>query len=169
MPLNPRELCISVFSRGLRQLKLMLQKGEAHASERGSDALQLLDAALAPNMHNLAIQAHWAMEGAKLAVARLCGTPYAPVAGEAKSYAELYQRLDATLSALETLPEQALEGALERVIEIEHRGGAMKFTGSQFLLEFAIPSFFFHVTTAYGILRHAGVEITKGDFLGSVG
>jgi uncharacterized protein len=80
-----------------------------------------------------------------------------------------HERLDAALAYLGAIDARDLEGSLDRTIVIEHRGGAMKFTGSAFLLEFAIPSFFFHLTTAYALLRHEGVDVTKGDFLGEVG
>jgi len=169
MPVNARDLSVAVFARGLTNLKALLTKGEAHAAASGMEASALLDAQLAPGMHTLAAQAHWAAEGARLGVDRLIGKATAASAGEARTFAELYDRIDATIAYLAAVGPEELEAGLDRTITIEHRGGAMRFVGSQFLLEFAIPSFFFHVTTAYGIVRHQGVPITKGDFLGPLG
>jgi len=160
------DLSIGVFVRGLTNLKGLLTKGEAHGASRGMDPSALLTAQLAGDMYDLAAQVHWTGEGAKLAVQRLLGDPAAPLAGSAKTFAELHERLDATIAYLRTVDPGALEAGLERTIEIQHRGGTMTFRGDRFLTEFALPSFFFHLTTAYGILRHQGVPLQKGDFLG---
>jgi hypothetical protein len=171
MPLDAHDASVAVFVRGLTSLKSLLMKGEAHASVGGTDPAELLRAQLAPGMYSLAVQVHWAAEGARLAVDRLVGAAVAPPAGEgeAKSFAELHQRIDATVAYLRALEPEKVEAGLGRPIEIEHRGGSMKFVGAQFLLQFAIPGFFFHYVTAYGILRHQGVQVTKGDFMGPLG
>jgi hypothetical protein len=166
MSLKAFDLSAGLFVRGLANLKALLKKAEAHAAASGMDPAELIDAQLAPGMHNLALQVHWAAEGAKLAVGRLLGAPTAPSANEAKSFADMQQRLDTTIGYLGAVAPGDLEAGLTRAIEIEHRGGSLKFTGDQFLVEFAIPNFFFHLTTAYGLLRFKGVEVTKGDFLG---
>ncbi len=166
MPLTAHDLSVAVFARGLTNLKAMLTKGEAYASASGIDPRELLDARLAADMYTLAVQVHWACEGTKLAVARLVGATATPSAGDAKTFAELHEQIDHTIAHLRGPSPDDLEAGLDRVIEIEHRGATTKQKGSAFLLEFAIPSFFFHVTTAYGILRHKGVELTKGHFLG---
>ena len=145
----------------------MLTKAEAHAAASGSGDSALIAAQLAADMNNLGVQVHWATEGANLAMARLLGVaPPVPSANDAKSLADLKQRIDTTITHLSALSPRDLEAGLERVIEIQHRGASKQWSGGEFLVEFAIPSFFFHVTTAYGILRHKGVELTKGDFLG---
>jgi uncharacterized protein len=167
MPLNAHDVSVALFVRGLVNLRLVLSKAEAHAAVSGMNPLELIDAQLAPDMFKLGAQVHWAAEGAKLAVARLLGAAAVPATGEARSFAELFERIDTTITHLRAFAPQDLEAGLARSIEIEHRGGSMKFSGVQFLTEFAIPSFYFHVTTAYSILRFKGVEITKGDFLGS--
>jgi hypothetical protein len=169
MPMSARDLSVGVFVRGLTNMKGFLMKGEAHASANGMDPVDFIKAQLAPDMQSLAAQVHWAGEGARISVDRLLGATAAAPADEAKSFAELFQRIDATLAYLGTIELKELEAGLARTIEIEHRGRSMKFVGSQFLLEFAIPSFFFHVTTAYCILRHQGVQVTKGDFIGALG
>lgn len=161
------DLSVGVFVRGLSSLKVLLTKGEAHASSRGMDPGSLLNAQLADDMYSLAVQVHWAGEGAKIAVHRLLGVAPTPLAEEAKSFAELHERIDATIAYLGTVDPEALEVGLERTIELPHRGGSKAFRGDRFLTEFAIPGFFFHLTTAYGILRHEGVPLQKGDFMGA--
>ncbi len=161
------DVSVAVFERGLTNLKALLMKAEAHASATGTDPGSLLNAQLADDMYNLAVQVHWAGEGAKLAVARLLDVESTPLAEEAKSFAELYERVDATIASLGMADPGALEAGLDRTIELRHRGGSKTFRGDRFLTEFAIPSFFFHLTIAYGILRHEGVPLQKGDFMGA--
>ncbi len=184
MSLNVYDLSAGVFVRGLINLKTQLAKAEEHAAASGSGEAALLDARLSADglvrsvaspapadlhMYTLAGHVHWAAEGAKLAIAHLQGAPAVPAANEAKSFADLHQRLDATIAYLREMAPGDLEVGLDRTIVIEHRRGSMRSTGGQFLLAFAIPHFFYHVTTAYGILRNQGVELTMGDFLGNWG
>lgn len=164
--MNALDASVAVFVRGLANLKALLTKGEAHAAATNLDPLELLHTELAPGMYDLLTQAHWAAEGARIAVARLTGASATPTTDVSKSFADLHRRIDAVVVSLGTARREDLERGLERTIEIEHRGGSLKFVGEKFLLEFAIPSFFFHLTTAYCILRHRGVQLTKGDFLG---
>jgi hypothetical protein len=170
MPLNAHDVSVVLFVRGLTSLKVLLAKGEAHAAAVGIDPADLLGAALAPGMYNLAVQVHWAAESARMAVDRLIGATVAPGASdEAQSFEELHRRVDAALAHLGAVQSDATEAGLTRTIEIAHRGASTRYTGSQFLLQFAVPSFFFHLTAAYAILRHKGVPLTKGDFLGPQG
>jgi hypothetical protein len=104
-----------------------------------------------------------------LAIAQLLGAPSVPAANDAKSFADLHQRLDATIAYLRKIAPSDLEAGLDRTIVIEHPRGSTHSNGSQFLLAFAIPHFFYHVTTAYGILRNQGVQLTMSDFLGNWG
>jgi uncharacterized protein len=161
------DLSVGLFVRGLTNLKGQLAKGEAHAAATGADPASLLHARLAGDMYDLAVQTHWACEGAKLAVARLLGDAPAALADEGKTFAELQGRIDATVAHLRGVDPEALEAGLERMIEIRHRASSMTFLGDRFLTEFAIPNFFFHLTAAYGILRHEGVPLQKGDFMGA--
>ena len=87
----------------------------------------------------------------------------------AKTFEELHRRVDAALAHLGAVQSEATEAGLARTIEVAHRGVSTRYTGSQFLQQFAVPSFFFHLTAAYAILRHKGVPVTKGDFLGPQG
>lgn len=184
MSLTVCDLSARVFVRGLVHLKMLLTKAEAHAAASGSGEAALLDARLAaesrvesvggaaPNdvhMFTLAAHVHWAAEGARLAIAHLLGAPPVPDASDEKSFAELQRRLDVTIADLRDIAPSELEAGLVRTIVIENRRGSMSFSGDQFLLEFAIPHFFYHVSTVYGILRNQGVHLTMGDFLGGRG
>lgn len=183
MTLNPYDLSAGLFIRGLTNLKMQLTKAEEHAAASGSGEAALLEAQLtadgrmpgvsaAPtdlHMYTLAAQVHWAAEGAKLAISQLLGIRLVPDANDAKSFANLQQRLDATIAYLRAIDPSDLEAGLDRTIVIEHPRGSMSANGRQFLIAFAIPHFFYHVTTAYGILRSQGVPLTMGDFLGNWG
>ncbi|RKH63744.1 DUF1993 domain-containing protein [Corallococcus aberystwythensis] len=184
MSLNAYDFSAGVFVRGLTNLKAQLKKAEDHAAASGRGEAALLDARLATeelvrgaaggspadlHMYTLAAQVHWAAEGARLAIAQLLGAPSVPAANDARSFADLHQRLDATIAYLREIAHGDLEAGFDREIVIEHRRGSMRSKGSQFLIAFAIPHFFYHVSTAYGILRNQGVQLTMGDFLGNWG
>lgn len=165
--MNAFDSSVGIFVRGLTSLKGLLTKAEAHASSRGIAPGSLLTAKLSDDMYGLAVQAHWVGEGAKLAVHRLLGIASKPLAEEAKSFAEIHERIDAVIAHLRTIDPDALEAGLARTIEMPFPGGAKAFRGDRFLLEFAIPNFYFHLVTAYAILRHEGVPLQKGDFMGA--
>jgi hypothetical protein len=184
MCLNAYDLSAGLFARGLTNLKAQLTKAEDHAAASGIGETALLDALLAGegpgrdvtsaapadlHMYTLAAQVHWATEGAKLAIARLLGAPRVPAANEAKSFSDLHQRLGETIAYLREIAPSELEAGLDQSIVVEHRPGSMRASGRQFLLAYAIPHFFYHVTSAYGILRNQGVQLTMGDFLGNWG
>lgn len=157
---------VGVFVRGLSNLTSILTKAEAHAAAHGSRQAALIGAQLASDMNDLGYQVHWATEGAKLGVSRLLGsTGPAPLANDATSFAEMKQRIALAIEQLNATSPSELSAGLDRVIELPLGPVPKRFTGSEFLLSFAIPSFFFHLTTAYAILRHQGVALTKGDFM----
>jgi hypothetical protein len=182
MSLNAYDLSAGLFIRGLTNLKAQLTKAEAHAEAGGISESALLNGRLAAgsqmlaitsappadlHMYTLAAQVHWAAEGAMLAIARLTGVPRTPAANDGRSFADLHQRLDATIGYLRGVSPDDLENGLERLIVVDHRRGSMESSGSQFLTAYAIPHFFYHVTAAYGILRNQGVPLTMGDYLGN--
>lgn len=179
MPLNTYDASVGVFVRGLTNLKAQLKKAEDHASATGGEPA-LLDARLATpgtasnapgDLHGytLAAQIHWAAEGAKLAIARLLGTETAPATNVAKSFAELERHVDATIAYLRGVAPAELEAGLEREVVIAHRRGSTGSRGAPFLVAFALPHFFYHLTSVYGILRNQAVPLTMGDFLGNWG
>jgi uncharacterized protein len=180
------ELSAGLFVRGLTNLKAQLTKAEDHAAASGRGEAALLDARLVTeadvrgavrsvpstvptdlHMFTLAEHVHWAAEGAKLAIAQLLGAPAAPADNDAASFANLHRRLDGTIDHLREVARSDLEDGLDRMVLIEHRHGSMRSSGGRFLVAFAIPHFFYHVTSAYGIMRNHGVQLTMGDFLGN--
>ncbi len=184
MSLTAYDISAGVFVRGLTNLKTQLTKAVEHAAATGTSEAALLDARLAGNgsvdgaasyaprdLHGytLAAQVHWAAEGARLAIAHLLGAPAVPAANEPTSFAELQQRLDETIAYFREILPSDLDAGLARTIVIEHLLGSVSASGGQFVLAFAIPHFFYHLTTAYGILRNQGVQLTMGDFLGNWG
>jgi hypothetical protein len=182
--LDAYDLSAGLFVRGLTNLKTQLTKAESHAAASGSGEAGLLGARLATDTgaggvpeagsydlhrYTLAEQVHWSAEGARLAIGRLLGARPVPAPNEARSFADLYQRLDTTIAHLREVDRAELEAGMERPILLEHRHGSVQSTGSRFLIAYAIPHFFYHVTSAYGILRNQGVRLTMGDFLGDWG
>ena len=182
MPLNAHDQSAGLFVRGLTNLKTQLTKAHDFAAASGIGEPRLLNASLAAegkmrgvasdapadlHEYTLAAQVHWAAEGARLAIAHLLGAPRVPATNNAKSFADLHQHLDETIAYLRGITPSDLEAGLNRTIVIEHRRGSMRSSGDQFLFAFAIPHFFYHVTSAYVILRNQGVPLTMGDFLGN--
>ena len=154
------DVSAAVFVRGLMNLKTILTKGEAHGAK--------VTASLVEGMQDLAAQVHWASQGSKLALDRVLGLPQAPAAAaSATTFADLHASIDGAIAHLEAIDPAALDASLDRAIELPIRGRVKRFRGDRFLTEFALPNFFFHLTLAYAILRHEGVPLEKGDFMGS--
>jgi hypothetical protein len=154
------DISAGVFVSGLTNLKTFLTKGEAHGTK--------VSCSLVDGMQDLAAQVHWASEGSKMALGRVLGVAPAPAATPvpATTFADLHASIDGAMVYLEAIDPAALEAALERTIELPIRGGTKSYRGDRFLLEFALPNFFFHMTLAYAILRKEGVPLEKGDFMG---
>lgn len=161
MPLSMSQASMPLFVRALRNLSEILKKGEAHA-----DAASLPEARLYPDMLTLAGQIQRASDAAKACAARLSGTDAPSFPDTEKTFAELQARIQKTLDYIKSVPASSIDGSEEREIAFKAGKNEYKFTGVQYLQGFAIPNFFFHVTVAYAILRHKGVEVGKMDFLG---
>jgi uncharacterized protein len=159
---------VEVFASMLGSLAAILDKARASAEARKFDAKVLLDARLAPDMFPLVRQVQLASDFAKGATARLAGTEAPKMEDAETTFDELKARIDKTLAYLKTVPPTALEGSEDRDIKIPLRDQTLEMKGLVFLKTWALPNFFFHVTTAYNILRHNGVELGKRDFLGGV-
>lgn len=167
MALSFYDISVPVFLRGLGQLGHVLDKGLAHAQSAGIDPIVLVNARLAPDMFTLAGQVQSASDAAKLGTARLAGVTAPSFPDTESSYAELQARVAKTIDYLKTVDRALIDGAEGRELTMKVRGNELRFTAERYLLQFALPNFFFHVATAYDVLRHNGVPIGKLDYLGS--
>jgi hypothetical protein len=168
---SARSLAMGTFLPMLRNLSALLDKGSAHGGGEGGGPEALAKARLAPDMYPLAWQVQLACFQARDAVTRLSGgTPSAPELVE-ETLESLKARIASTLADLEAVPAGALDGADGRAIVMELPDGqtAFEMTGYELLRDWSIPHFYFHVVTAYDILRHGGVQVGKRDYLASVG
>ena len=165
MSLSMYQASIPVFVRNLTNLKTILEKAAAHGQSKKLDEAVLVEARLYPDMLPLRSQVQIASDQAKGA-SRLAGVEPPSFADTEKTFAELIERVSKTIDFLNTLDAASFEGAETRDITRPIAGKPMTFTGATFLLNLIYPNFFFHVTTAYAILRHNGVEIGKADFIG---
>jgi hypothetical protein len=161
------EHTVPVFSRMLGNLEALLDKAAAHAEASKYDVGALLSARLFPDMFTLTRQVQLATDFAKGACARLAGLEVPRWEDTETTLAELKARLARTRDFLASVPPARFDGAATRAIELKTPAGNFHFDGERFVQQWALPNFYFHVTTAYNILRHNGVEIGKGDFMGA--
>ncbi|MGB9429058.1 MAG: DUF1993 domain-containing protein [Gammaproteobacteria bacterium] len=166
MSLSMYQASVPVFIRTLTNLSAILKKGEAHAQAHKIDLAVLVNARLYPDMFQLTRQVQLASDSAKGCAARLAGQEPPAMPDTEQTFAELYTRIDKTIAYLKTLKPAQIDGSEEHAIELKMRDRTLHLKGQEYLLDRALPNLFFHVTTAYNILRHNGVEIGKGDFLG---
>ncbi len=166
MSLSMYDVSVPVFQRQLGQLSHLLDLGLAHAKEASADPASLVQARLAPDMLPLAKQVQIACDSAKLAVGRLSGVEAPKFEDTETTFEELQKRVADTLAWMATVPRTGFDGSEARQVTIKTGKGEVTFTGQAYLLHFALPNFFFHVTTAYGVLRNQGVAIGKSDYLG---
>ena len=155
------------FASMLRNLSALLDKAQAYCDAKKIEPAAISGARLYPDMYPLTRQVQIACDTAKGAVARLAGIEIPKHEDTEQSFAELKGRIAKTLDFIGSVKPASIDGAEEREIVLKMRGGERKFSGLQYLLGFAYPNFYFHVTTAYNILRHNGVEIGKMDFVGT--
>jgi hypothetical protein len=157
---------IPVFIKTLTNLKTILEKGAAHAQAKTIDEAVLLHARLYPDMLPLTAQVQIAADMARGGADRLTGGEPQSWEDNEKTFAELITRVDRTIAHLKSFSASQFEGADTRQVTRKLRGQPKTFSGANYLQQFVIPNLYFHVTTAYDILRHNGVEIGKLDFLG---
>ena len=165
MSLSMYDAAVPVFTRALKTLSKLLEKGEAFAAAKGLAPAEMLEAKLAPDMYPLTRQVQTACDAAKFGAARTAGVTPPSNPDTESTFAELQARIKATLDFIGGIDKAAYADAAARPVTIKAGGGELNFTGQDYLLNFALPNFFFHVVTAYDILRHKGVEIGKRDYL----
>jgi hypothetical protein len=154
-----------VFARMLKNMSAILTKAEAQAKAKGYEATVLLNARLAPDMFSLIRQVQIATDHAKGAMARLAGQAPEPIDDVETTFSELQARLARVIRIVEGFSEAQLGNAENRQVTIKIPGSELKFDGLSYLTNYALPNFYFHLTAAYAILRHNGIELGKRDFL----
>jgi hypothetical protein len=165
LPLSLYDVSIPLYRNMLRNVQAMLDKAEAHAREKGDDVAHYLETRLAEDMLPLSRQIQMISDAAKGGAARLAAATPPSMPDVETTWAELKERIAKTLAYVDSIKREDVDGGEDRTIELQFPGNTMKFTPRDFIFNFSIPNFLFHVTTAYGLLRHKGVPLGKMDFL----
>jgi len=161
------DLAIAPLSHSLKQFDRFVSKAEAHvAADEGIDEQTLIQARLYPNMRPFIFQVWVATDTAKGAAARLAGQPIPSWKDEEKTFKEVHERLGKAIDFLSGFHAGDFIGSEKKAIELKFGPDSYHFTGTSYIANFVLPNFYFHMTTAYDILRHNGVVLGKADFLG---
>lgn len=167
MTISMYKASIPLFKQMLNNLSKTLDKAAAHAEAKKIDPGVLLNYRLAPDMFALTRQIQIATDNAKGMAGRLSGQTIPKFEDTETSIPELQARIQKTLEFLATCTPEQIDGQEEKAIVLKLPGSELNFTGINYLVHFAIPNFLFHVGMAYSILRHAGVDLGKTDYLGA--
>lgn len=168
MALSMFDASVPSFLRQLAALDAILDKAAAHAAARKVDPAVLLATRLYPDMFALTRQVQLTCDFAKNTTARLAGQEPPKWPDEETTIEQLKARIAKTVDFVKGFSAAQIAGAEDRDITLPLRGQPTTFKGARFLFNFALPNFYFHATTAYAILRHCGVELGKGDYMGQV-
>jgi len=166
MPSIFYQASVPVFIRTLKSLDAFFDKGVRHAEAAKFDVAVLLNARLYPDMHPFSRQIKIATDTATGVAARLAGQEPPTLGHDEVSVDAVKARIAAAIAYLETLDAGSLEGAEEKTIEITRQDKTVTWVGRDYLFNYGLPNLYFHVTTAYALLRHNGVPVGKRDFLG---
>jgi hypothetical protein len=167
MSISMHSASVPIINRMLGNLLAWLDKAEAHAHARKFDPSVYLAARLAPDMLAFVKQVQIACDAAKFGVARLAGVEAPKFEDDEASLADLRGRIRRTLDFVQSVPAASIDGTEDKQVVVPRRDGSMTLSGETYLKHFMLPNFFFHVTTAYALLRHNGVGLGKADFLGA--
>ena len=154
------------FANTLGNLSAILDKAQAHCDARKIDPLVLTGLRLFPDMFPFSRQVQIACDTAKGAVARLAGVEVPRHEDVEKTLQDLKARIAKTVDFVQSFKAERIDGSEEKEIVLQMRNGERRYSGLHYLMGHALPNFYFHVTTAYNILRHNGVELGKADYLG---
>ena len=166
MKISMHQASIPPIVRALNNLVALMEKGAAHAEAKKIDPAVLIQSRLYPDMFPLVKQVQIASDVSKGGTARLAQVDPPAFEDKEASFPELVERLRKTIAFLETLKPEQIDGAEDRTVTWKTQTATRSMQGMPYLLNHVLPNVFFHVTTAYAILRHNGVEIGKQDFLG---
>lgn len=168
MTISMYSASVPAFKQMLNSLDAILAKAEAHASEKKIDPNALLQARLFPDMFPLMRQVQIAADFAKGVTARLAGVDVPAYEDNEQSFEQLRARIAKTLAFIDTVPADKIDGSEAReIVLMPGTPRERKFAGQSYLVNYGLPQFFFHITTAYALLRHNGVELGKRDYMGS--
>ncbi|HEV2622330.1 MAG TPA: DUF1993 domain-containing protein [Frateuria sp.] len=165
MTLSMYQASVPVFERALSNLLHVLKKGEAHAKAKGVTDEVLLGTRLIPDMLPLTKQVQIACDMAARGTARLAGVEPASFEDNETTLEQLYARIEKVIAYIKGFEPAQIDGSETRAIELKMRSGELKFTGQEYLLTFIVPNLYFHCTTTYVILREAGADLGKTDFI----
>ena len=166
MTISMYQASVPAFIRALNNLAVILEKGAAHAQARKIEEAVLLSGRLYPDMFPLARQVQIATDTARSGAGRLAGVEFPAYEDKEATFQELIQRIRNTVAYLETLQPAQIDGGEDKTISWQSRSSTKSMQALPYLMNHLLPNIHFHVTTAYGILRHNGVEVGKKDFLG---
>jgi hypothetical protein len=166
MTISMYNASVPVFVRMLINLSAILDKGAQHAQAKKFESDILVQSRLAPDMFPLSRQVQIAGDIAKGCAARLSGAEPPKYEDNEKTLPELKARIEKTIAYLQTFEPKQIDGTEDKTIQLPLRGQTMTFKGLPYLLNFVLPNVYFHVTAAYLILRHNGVDVGKQDFIG---
>lgn len=162
------DITVPPMIRSMTAMKAFLEKGRAYAAEQGWDEDELVQARLIGDMHPLVTQIQRVSDTAKGVAVRVGGAENVAFADEETNFDQTINRLDRTIAFLEAAPREGFEGKEAAEVVLKLPSGDIPFTGTSYVVGFAIPNFYFHVTAAYAILRMKGVPVGKLDYLGAV-
>jgi uncharacterized protein len=168
MSITMHSASVPVFVRMLSNLAAWLDKAEAHATAKKFDTQVYLSTRLAPDMLPFVKQIQIACDSAKFGVARLAGVDAPKFDDTEATLAELRERIHKTLEFVRSVPASRIDGTETKDVVVPRRDGSMTLKGEFYLKHFVMPNVFFHVTTAYALLRHCGVDLGKTDYLGAM-
>ena len=166
MNLSMYDASAPCFLKMLDSMNAILNKAHDYATAKKIEPTALLQARLYPDMFTLLRQVQIATDHAKGAVARLAGVEVPKYEDNEQSFEDLRARIAKTIAFVESFAPEQINGSEERPIELKVAGHELSFKGMEYLVGFALPNFYFHVVTAYNILRHNGLEIGKRDYMG---
>jgi hypothetical protein len=167
MTISMYQASVPRFANILGNLSNILDKAQAHIDAKKLDSAALTTYRLFPDMLPMTVQVQIACDTAKGVVARLAGVEIPAYEDKEKTLAELKARIAKTIAFIQTVTPAQVDGTEDKEIVIKRGDKETRYKGMQFLLGHALPNFYFHVTTAYNILRHNGVEIGKRDYIGN--
>lgn len=159
---------VPVFVKALNNLSAIMTKAEAEIAARKMDPAVFVNLRLAPDMFPFSRQIQIASDVAKGCIARLAGIEIPSYPDNEATFAELHERINKTIKFIQSVKPEQIDGTDDKQVIVKAGPRELKFKGEFYLLNFALPNVFFHVTTAYAILRHNGIQIGKSDYLGDL-